>query len=159
MRKTKRLTKNATGPAVEEERGQTQQTSICPRGERSNMQGAWGNAQERTTKKKNKNMHVVKTLMELTYPYRREIILTMPVSIPQKMERFPALQLVSEVCYITVLTCGLKLSMISLIPFPKKYFKPKSNFCLSLIWILTCMICELTKQLVHNLNMLKFDHK
>ena len=44
-----------------------------------------------------KEMQMVKQLMEITYPYGRRMILTEPLSIPENMDKFPALNLVTEV--------------------------------------------------------------
>lgn len=48
-------------------------------------------------KSSNRNLQMVKQLMEITYPYRRRMILTEPLSIPEIMDKFPALNLVTEV--------------------------------------------------------------
>ncbi|XP_044180037.1 uncharacterized protein LOC122961485 [Acropora millepora] len=47
-------------------------------------------------KNSNRNLQMVKQLMEITYPYRRRMILSEPLSIPEIMDKFPALNLVTE---------------------------------------------------------------
>lgn len=53
-------------------------------------------------KNSNRNLQMVKQLMEITYPYRRRMILSEPLSIPEIMDKFPALNLVTEVWLLRV---------------------------------------------------------
>ena len=45
----------------------------------------------------NKNVAMIRELMDLTYPLRRREILTNPTSIKGYIAKYPALQLVAEV--------------------------------------------------------------
>lgn len=53
-------------------------------------------------KNSNRNLQMVKQLMEITYPYRTRMILSEPLSIPEIMDKFPALNLVTEVWLLRV---------------------------------------------------------
>lgn len=48
-------------------------------------------------KSSNRKMAVIKELMDLTYPYRRQAILQQPTEIDSVIREYPALGLVSEV--------------------------------------------------------------
>lgn len=56
------------------------------------------NLAKEMSKKTNRNMLLIKNLMEITYPYRRQNLLENPIRVDDILQEYPALQLVSEVC-------------------------------------------------------------
>ena len=51
-------------------------------------------------KSTNRKMIMIKDLIELTFPFRRESILLEPAAIDAVIQQYPALSLISEVSYV-----------------------------------------------------------
>lgn len=60
------------------------------------------NMKKELLKTTNKNLNLVKKLMELTFAHRRQIIVFNPVTVQELVNTYPALQLVSEVSTVNV---------------------------------------------------------